>query len=1076
MFQKGVLQMVTTGFEQGTIVHTVASAFTETMLEPMMKRHSLYPAKGTTDERYAHNSDQMMLTHILNGLFPSLTLVHEAQKRQLPALSRLNEEALKVYVLGYALHDLDKILGDAITQDFTIRTKDTTMEAYRMVQRELEQLDAHKFLPDMKSWISEITWLAINTQRRRNILLSNATLMPFEETVSDELEEVAHSQTHYLHKKVRTTLRDLCTFSDLIAYFAKSPEDAVSGKAAMRISNLISEMTDDVHMRSFVLRYHKLTDVRGLLTNQIHNGVIRYLDKSYNSEQKNLLPFLFYPDGVVYLDMSTLPASAIDLPTVIETVQDELKETCNQEIEAGGGMSFDGKGRLAYPRYFHDFLSLEQFLNVFVEKARDSGGNTTATNTLEKMRLMQIDGIIPATIPLDYKPDERIGKLGRFLLNYVNLAQKNLKITSQSYSEVESCLIKRVGKELWQQAQSIPSSGGVDYRYYWLAAHYLKVHPLAVYRSESPGTSLEDFFYTCIHDLMEIAGEELLHAPELQGTYLNDLAVYLRKNLTFGFGNQAAPADLPDFGGEFASYSMAKRVRSSKLSCTICNSAYPTEQQEDASVLFQPWVYKNRLPLYKDKNAGGICSICLLELMLRQILFKGSPRNQSGSRLTGKDYEDMELKYFFLYPGFFFTRQTYRLARYIIGTMEDFKVLAVTGMLRQVEMFNVADILHLPLFMLNERDMSEAAEDDMYVFERFEEKHYPGFLFFAKKTFSKKKKSGESSKATVASWVEAIWLGLTLPLVTGARVVVTEEYLPLFHSANDFMETVVLDAPHPSVRHLLPMSRTRFRLDELYGKRSEEGEYVGGILAAFSRAIELHVDTESNARELKLERFARIGRNLETDQLFVFSFLKEQLRREKVDYISPEMANHYNAIYKRLIHYYHAKESEAITQMATRHERITDLYLQFYLPFSPQGGQKRKWPSTHAIVRPIDIAAKSIIRNTLNLPRDEIQLEIVAELKNWLDIVMRKGATGIVLVRGKELDQRVWQFVITFYEEIFLGYAQGERSLLNSRLNRLKHACEEAFTLRMYYKDIPATEQLVEALSSNDEGINDSHD
>ena len=81
MFQTDVLRQVTKGFEAGTKVHTVVTSFAETMLEPMIQRYSLYPAKGTTVAHYAHNADQMMLTHILNGLFPTLTLVHEAQRR-----------------------------------------------------------------------------------------------------------------------------------------------------------------------------------------------------------------------------------------------------------------------------------------------------------------------------------------------------------------------------------------------------------------------------------------------------------------------------------------------------------------------------------------------------------------------------------------------------------------------------------------------------------------------------------------------------------------------------------------------------------------------------------------------------------------------------------------------------------------------------------------------------------------------------------------------------------------------------------------------------------------------------------
>ncbi len=89
---------------------------------------------------------------------------------------------------------------------------------------------------------------------------------------------------------------------------------------------------------------------------------------------------------------------------------------------------------------------------------------------------------------------------------------------------------------------------------------------------------------------------------------------------------------------------------------------------------------------------------------------------------------------------------------------------------------------------------------------------------------------------------------------------------------------------------------------------------------------------------------------------------------------------------------------------------------------------------------------------------------MVAAIKAWLDIVDKKGATGRVIAHGKEQDRLAWQFVETFYNEIFLGYAEGQRSVLNSRLNRLKSACEEVFSMRMRKVSSTPTEQLTEEL------------
>jgi len=519
-------------------------------------------------------------------------------------------------------------------------------------------------------------------------------------------------------------------------------------------------------------------------------------------------------------------------------------------------------------------------------------------------------------------------------------------------------------------------------------------------------------------------------------------------------------------------YASAKKPRNNLLSCTICNSTYTTKKQEDASVLFQPWVYKNRLPLYKGENAGGICSICSLELMLRQMLLKDKPGNQGRINQTGRGYEDMELKYFFLYPDFFFTNQTYHLTAYIVEKMSNLKLYEMFEVIRAKERVHVADILNLSFFNLikserramvsNEQGEKEQLEEkgSMYLFDRYKENQYPGFLFFAKKTFRKKGASGDNTRMATASWAEATWLGLALPIVTGARVVVTEEYLPLYNSAADFLETVILDAPHQAMRYLLPKNSTNLRLGQLYGSTLQDGDWIGGAMEAFNRAIELHIDTERVGGDLKLGRFSRIASNLEMDQLFIFSFLKEQVRRDKLDQIPGKKASHYNSLYHFFVSYYQSTKGGTMTEIATRHERVTDLYLQFYLPFNDKIiDGKRSWPKSHAIVQPIDIAAKRILKDTLNLTPEEIKLEMYQELMSWLDRVKRREATGKVIANGNRREQLVRQFVDTFYSEVFVSYAEGQRSILNSRLNRFKGGCEAVFSQRYSKKGGSSAEE-----------------
>lgn len=82
---------------------------------------------------------------------------------------------------------------------------------------------------------------------------------------------------------------------------------------------------------------------------------------------------------------------------------------------------------------------------------------------------------------------------------------------------------------------------------------------------------------------------------------------------------------------------------------------------------------------------------------------------------------------------------------------------------------------------------------------------------------------------------------------------------------------------------------------------------------------------------------------------------------------------------------------------------------------------------------------------------------MAGKLLAWLEIVSHEGATGQAFIhRSDTVNEKeghlVAEFVNYFYREIFKGYAEGERSVLNSRLNRFKNGCEVAFR-RRYYKN-----------------------
>jgi hypothetical protein len=63
----------------------------------------------------------------------------------------------------------------------------------------------------------------------------------------------------------------------------------------------------------------------------------------------------------------------------------------------------------------------------------------------------------------------------------------------------------------------------------------------------------------------------------------------------------------------------AERKATNKVQCSLCSSPYEARQQDKSEVLFKPQQYSNKTRLDTSTVVRGICPICALEMMLRQV-------------------------------------------------------------------------------------------------------------------------------------------------------------------------------------------------------------------------------------------------------------------------------------------------------------------------------------------------------------------------------------------------------------------------------------------------------------------------
>jgi len=231
-------------------------------------------------------------------------------------------------------------------------------------------------------------------------------------------------------------------------------------------------------------------------------------------------------------------------------------------------------------------------------------------------------------------------------------------------------------------------------------------------------------------------------------------------------------------------------------------------------------------------------------------------------------------------------------------------------------------------------------------------------------------------------------------------------------------------------------------------------------LSLLVQVYQVNLETYAKGGKPEWRHLSGIVRDLETDPLYVFSYLRSQQRGESLYSGSVE---EYLGVYKRVC-------KELLGQRICKELLDMDLevnlgniqqcvgrYVVFY-----RGGYE-----THSILKPVDIVAKAIINSPLEIDVEDLLWQIQGELKNWLDRVRSRQATGYAVFRGKDIDTKeapaIREFILYFYDRVFMTYCQGERGVLRSRINRFKDGCEAYYIHLRNMQRIQEQEQEAQA-------------
>jgi CRISPR-associated protein Csc3 len=953
-------------------------------------------AAGKDTIHYAH--DQSMRAHLINGLFPALHTAEALRRWGAPQFAWYDDSVRRLAIAGYILHDWLKLPAvDAELTAHGLRHDQVNAAQHRLIVAQLFRtwgaaLGLESFLESLgglEGCLHDLIFIACNTQLKWGTLRALAAL--------PELR---------LPGRQLALAESLSRLADYLAYLGRDPREVVAHTSLQRELTLLSD-------GRAILVYHHLSELRGVLTNLIHNAAL----EAARSEAR--IPLLYAPNGVVYLARRDAVAFFPPVTQIADAVVADIGVHARQRLKLNlTGFQRDGKG-MKYADYYTLFFSPLELLAV--------GLNATlrqiypGKKPVAGKRFAKLAGWLDPDVDLDLPDDIRVDQLAEwcFLVEHI-LA--DYPVGKQVPRFLLHCLAM---DDLVEDFLAVPRdarSGGVGYHWYFAAGHYLK---------RNPGLDPEGWT-----DRMRMVLAELQtqFAPELPSTpapppVFDDLRAYIAHLLSFGPAPAGAAPATDLFAGELARYTQAKR-RGSGFMCSLCSSPYTVNEQREAAILFAPQVYSNKLALHGAKAIRDICSICGLEMMLRQLLMQ-----QGGT--SGKNFEALNLRYLYLYPTYFFTPETLTVVNLVY---QQLKTVSFTELRSQLVSngtgapelrFDPATWQRLEPLLLS--DPAHPPARDRFLRLRFAENTPVTFFMLGVPP-------GRDAKDAEA-WVHPAFLALLLPLCLDVKIVASEASLPLLHEAGDLPQTVYLDAPHAAIRHLVHAERINL-------------DHVLPALTRLMVAYLIHVDNNSRmgagGYDYRWQEIPALARRLDESSLYVFWYLKKGQRSTGRDSVAPAKAALYLA--------YQALLSQGGDKDMSHARTLTELYRRFY--------RGPRWNANpNSILRPLNVASKALLTAGDWLRQDPTALEeaVRGELYSFVNRVNTHRADGFIprIERDghKQIDfEAIDAFAAYFVQSLFFDAFKGNLSVLRGRqLNLLKNACE------VIYRDLDRLDHTTNA-------------
>lgn len=948
--------------------------------------------EGADVSRYQH--DQSMRAHLINGLFPVLHVASTLQQWDAPQFRYYDDTVRRVFIAGYVLHDwlklptVDQELASHGLHHDAVNPAQHRAVVETIFRRWCSDLGLEQFLAPIGGvdlLLHDLLFVACNTQIKWGTLRNLAALPNL-----------------HLHGRQRNLAENLSRLADYLAYLGRDPRQVTGSKA---IHREISDLSD----QSVRLVYHHLADVRGVLTNLIQNAALEVM------RNDACVPLLFAPSGVVYLARKDALATP-DLIMVAENVVQRVKAIASRRLATN--LTGFGRGNigLKYADYYALFFAPTEMVNVGVKAAFKiiHAGKKPASG--KRFAKMVQSAWLEAEVDLDLPDDVRVDQLAEWAFFAEKLARELPDGGSAPKLLIEAMELS----DLYQNFLDVPRdtrAGGVGYHWYFAAGHFLKRNAwLDPQQWQERVTQLAQTLQIYLTTAQPAVDSTTAQSDD----GFADLRAYVQQILTFGIQpTPTMPSDgLPSgahhesFAAELLRYQNAKkRGRGTTAMCSLCSSPFTVTKQQEAAILFAPQVYSNKLSLHGSNALRDICSICGLEMMLRQLLMNRS--NATGGRFEGRN-----LRYLYFYPTYFFTPETLEMMRILHTRL---RRLSFTELRKELvpETADVVTVNFMPQTwqrlepLLMTPSAAFNADEDRYMRMQFPENEPITFYFIGVPPPGRDSKDAET-------WVHPAFLSLLLPLCLDLKVVASESSLPLLNEASELTETVFLDGAHAAIGYIA--GKDRLNLDQVWPT-------LNRLATTYLIHIDGNSSTGGNGFDYRWQNLPALARHLAASPLYAFHYLKKWQRKAKLDTLPPAKAELY-------LLYHHYLQNGDKDEM-TRAQTLTTLYRQFY---------RTRGSKSHAIVRPLSIVAEALLDADSRL--FDSQAALVEAVHGRLYVrIQQLFRENLALkpqgVTPEEREAAITEFARYFVTEIFFNTFRGDLAALRGKqLNLLKNACE----------------------------------